>query len=429
MNSHSFRVVDVSAGTILTLFYSFLTAALLYSKDAPLPLLMLWAGGSAILCFFVLEGMNYFEAFRPIPSRANFLTLVLSLPWAPLVFNFLLGAAAGQGILRYRGIFWITPVAALLVLAYQYISGYFFVRSGRTRRVWLLIPPDDQAEFKQELARLGLARFFDWVTSDQNPDLIVFSRTEARDFNKNPDLLAAHLRGVPIVDIRILLAQLRGRIKLDTDLWLYLQAATKQTGVSRVYAYVKSVVEPTLALILGLIFFPLLLLIAIGVKLSSPGPVFFTQLRTGYQGRPFRLLKFRTMRAAPQEAPATWANSEVQRITKFGAFLRTSHLDELPQLWNVMMGELSFVGPRPERPEFYELLKEPVPLFYLRTMVRPGITGWAQLLGGYAGSVDESRTKLEYDLYYMQHMSPQLDFIVLVKTVLIFLRLSDPKAL
>lgn len=296
----------------------------------------------------------------------------------------------------------------------------------------MVMNAEDRENLIQELSDLGLAKYFEWAGSiSDRPELIIISRASVRDFVKHPDLLFAHLDGIPILDIRSLQTDLHGRISMKTtDLWLYLQKASKQSGVQKVYFEMKSLVEPILALALFFILSPLFLVVAIAVRCTSSGPILFRQLRTGYRGKNFELYKFRSMNVAAERDSVAWAtcSSEVERLTPIGSFLRRSHLDELPQLWNIIRGELSFVGPRPERPEIYASLYKDIPGFNLRTLVRPGITGWAQIMAGYAGSVEESKNKLEYDLYYMQHMAPRLDLAVLIKTLLMLCRFWDPKA-
>ena len=162
--------------------------------------------------------------------------------------------------------------------------------------------------------------------------------------------------------------------------------------------------------------------LAIGVYLSNGRPILYRQERLGYRGKKFSLYKFRTMPLTAEANGPQWAQENDPRVTPFGRWLRKNRLDELPQLLNVIRGDLSFVGPRPERPEFYKIPHEQIPLFSLRLMVRPGITGWATVNNGYAGSVDASRMKLEYDLYYVQHMSPRLDLHVLMNTATMMVR-------
>jgi exopolysaccharide biosynthesis polyprenyl glycosylphosphotransferase len=163
---------------------------------------------------------------------------------------------------------------------------------------------------------------------------------------------------------------------------------------------------------------PLLALIALAVKLGSPGPVLFRQERVGQFGRTFTLLKFRSMRADAEAAGPTWARENDDRVTPLGRFLRRTHLDELPQAINVLRGDLSFVGPRPERPCFVAMLEREVPFYGLRHYVKPGITGWAQVCYPYADSIEESYEKLQYDLWYAQNASLGLDLGILVRTAL-----------
>jgi exopolysaccharide biosynthesis polyprenyl glycosylphosphotransferase len=161
---------------------------------------------------------------------------------------------------------------------------------------------------------------------------------------------------------------------------------------------------------------PLLAVAALAVRLDSRGPVLFRQLRTGRRGLPFPILKFRTMTVDAERDGAAWATAGDPRITRVGRWLRRFRVDELPQLWNVLRGDMDLVGPRPERPEFVTELRRKIPYYDLRTVVRPGITGWAQVKYPYAASVEEAREKLQYDLYYVRHLSLSLDLLVLALT-------------
>lgn len=169
------------------------------------------------------------------------------------------------------------------------------------------------------------------------------------------------------------------------------------------------------ALIVGLS--PLLVVVAILIKLDSPGPVFYRQERVGLYGRRFKVIKFRSMVTDAERAGAIWAQKNDTRVTRMGKFIRKTRIDEIPQALNVLAGEMSFVGPRPERPEFVALLEEKVPFYQDRHSVKPGITGWAQVEFEYGASVEDARTKHTYDLYYIKNFSLILDFIILLKTV------------
>jgi lipopolysaccharide/colanic/teichoic acid biosynthesis glycosyltransferase len=186
----------------------------------------------------------------------------------------------------------------------------------------------------------------------------------------------------------------------------------------RRYVRMRRMMEVPLALLLVFCLSPLLLMIALLVRLTGPGPIIYTQMRSGLHRTPFRLYKFRTMGVNAENDGPTWAaGDDDPRVTRIGRFLRASHLDELPQIWNVVRGEMSFIGPRPERPEYDEVLVQAIPSFYLRYLVPPGITGWAQVRAGYVSSVLGSQRKLELDLFYILNLSPGIDFMILLTTL------------
>ena len=160
---------------------------------------------------------------------------------------------------------------------------------------------------------------------------------------------------------------------------------------------------------------------ALAIWLSDGRPVLYSQERTGRSGRTYRIWKFRTMRRDAETAGAVWATDEDPRVLPVGRFLRRSRLDELPQLWNVLRGDMSLVGPRPERPVFLSELKARYPLFALRELVKPGLTGWAQLKYGYGSTMEEQARKLEYDLYYIKNASLFLDLVCLLATAKVVL--------
>ncbi len=181
--------------------------------------------------------------------------------------------------------------------------------------------------------------------------------------------------------------------------------------------YIKEIEDRLLAFIILLLISPLMLIIAIGVKLSSPGPVFYRQERVGWNNRSFTILKFRSMPTnAEAKTGPTWAKPGEQRATRFGAFLRKTSLDELPQLINVLLGDMSLVGPRPERPDFVEVFKDQVPNYMKKHMVKAGITGWAQV-NGWRGDTNLNR-RIEHDLYYIQHWSIWFDIEIAFRTLL-----------
>jgi sugar transferase (PEP-CTERM system associated) len=228
--------------------------------------------------------------------------------------------------------------------------------------------------------------------------------------------LSMKSRGVSIQDGTEFYEQVTGKIPIES---LRLGALLFSSGfrLSRflvIYKRLTSIVMSIVGLALSL---PLLPFVAIAIKLTSPGRLFYHQKRVGRNDTIFYCHKFRTMRAdAEADTGPTWAGDEDPRITSVGRFLRNTRLDEIPQLWNVLKGDMSLVGPRPERPEFIERLKQEIPYYNLRHTVRPGITGWAQIRYKYGSSVEDAKEKLRYDLFYIKNMSPGLDALIFLET-------------
>jgi exopolysaccharide biosynthesis polyprenyl glycosylphosphotransferase len=176
-----------------------------------------------------------------------------------------------------------------------------------------------------------------------------------------------------------------------------------------------------LSLVVLVLTAPLMLLVALAVKLTSRGPIFYRQKRVGKNEELFELVKFRSMEVDGGDRQARWAHVNDVRVTPVGRWLRRFHLDELPQVYNVLRGDMSFIGPRPEQPEFVELLKS-IPYYSLRHCVSPGLTGWAQVNYGYAGCLDSSKEKLQYDLYYVKNLSFALDLLIVLRTIRVLFR-------
>ena len=176
------------------------------------------------------------------------------------------------------------------------------------------------------------------------------------------------------------------------------------------------------ACFLILMSFPLILIAALLIKLEDKGPIFYLQIRSGWLGKPFTVFKLRTMSVQPSNSPATWTQLGDPRITRIGGLLRRFRLDELPQLFNVIKGDMSLIGPRPERPEYDQELAKVLPHYFKRYWMRPGLSGWAQVCAPYASSVDDSDLKLSYDLYYLKHFSTKFDVLILIKTIKIILK-------
>lgn len=227
---------------------------------------------------------------------------------------------------------------------------------------------------------------------------------------------------ITLIDLANFYEKITGRIPISIieEIWFLenLMAAEKEfyDGLKRVFDIIG-------ALALGILTLPLLPLIALVVKLDSPGPIFYKQKRVGQDGKIFTLIKFRSMIKGAEKSGAQWTVPNDTRITKMGDFLRKTRLDELPQLWNVLKGEMSFVGPRPERPEIAlgQNLPEYIPFYQIRHLIRPGLTGWAQINFHYGASIEDAFEKLQYDLYYLKNRSFTLDLATALKTIKIIL--------
>jgi exopolysaccharide biosynthesis polyprenyl glycosylphosphotransferase len=224
-------------------------------------------------------------------------------------------------------------------------------------------------------------------------------------------------RGIMLMDFVTLHEQLAGEIPLEhiNDEWL-LQASMNSSVLH--IRKIKRLMDLAASSVGLVVTAPIVAVAAVLIKLDSPGPVLYRQERLGRDSRPFTLIKFRTMRAdAEQETGPVWAADDDPRITRVGKWLRKFRIDEIPQLLNVFRGEMSLVGPRPEREVFIKKLTEKIPFYSERLLVQPGITGWAQVMHPYTASMEEARRKLQFDLYYIKHMSFSLDLYILAKTV------------
>jgi sugar transferase (PEP-CTERM system associated) len=235
------------------------------------------------------------------------------------------------------------------------------------------------------------------------------------------ELLSLRFQGIIIEDVGALRERLDGKIQLDglrpSD-FLYAEGF-RLRPYQQFTRQIVSILAAAAGLLIFLPFFPFVVL---AVKLSSKGPVFFRQPRVGMAGRIFEVIKFRTMFTDAEAGGARWATKNDPRVTKIGGFLRKTRIDEVPQLWNVLRGDMGFVGPRPERPEFVAWLGDELPFYYLRNLIRPGLTGWAQVRYGYGATLAETKEKLEYDLYYIKHMSLGLDLLIMFETIKTILR-------
>ncbi|MGC9158355.1 MAG: TIGR03013 family XrtA/PEP-CTERM system glycosyltransferase [Terracidiphilus sp.] len=247
-------------------------------------------------------------------------------------------------------------------------------------------------------------------------DRVIVAMEDRRQSMPLRELLDLRLRGVVIENSSTLLERLSGKLPLE-GLNPSTLIFTEGFRMSAWHQLLRRLLSLTVSFVALLICLPFIPLIALAVRLSSPGPIFFSQTRVGKRGRLFTAYKFRTMRQDAEAQGAVWATRNDPRVTPIGRFMRKTRLDEIPQLWNVLRGDMAFVGPRPERPEFVRWLSQEIPYYDLRHMIRPGITGWAQVRYQYGASLEETKQKLEYDLYYVKHQSIGLDLLIMFETI------------
>jgi sugar transferase (PEP-CTERM system associated) len=268
-----------------------------------------------------------------------------------------------------------------------------------------------------ELTREAAASHLLGVSRKRSLHRVIVAMPDRRGTLPVEELLDLRLGGLKVEEATSWLERISGRIEVEQlyPSWLIFAEGFR---FSYFFRLVRRSLNFLVALIGTILSLPLLPFIVLAVKLDSLGPVLYRQQRVGRRGVIFYCYKFRTMRVdAEADTGATWASDEDPRITRVGRFLRTSRLDEIPQLWCVLKGDMHFVGPRPERPEFVEWLSKEIPYYGVRHVVRPGITGWAQVQYKYGNTLEDAREKLQYDLFYIKNASVGLDFWIVFQTI------------
>ena len=271
-------------------------------------------------------------------------------------------------------------------------------------------------------AVLGPTSLLAGMAQRKDIDTAVVAITHERSPELLRSLAQARMNGAEIFDMAQLFEMQTGRIPV-----LHLRQGwivfTRLQGIQQTLytGHIKRLLDLVLAFV-GIVFLlPFGIAVAAAIKLDSAGPVFFRQKRVGLEGRTYDIVKFRSMVDDAEKNGAQWAEVNDPRVTRVGKIMRKTRIDELPQFWNVLRGQMSFVGPRPERPEFVETLKEEIPFYYFRHVIKPGITGWAQINYRYGASKNDALEKLQYDFYYIKNLSPFLDLHILLKTIRVVL--------
>lgn len=378
--------------------------------------------------------------------RFAFLRLLTAVSMGVIVLALLYFVAPGVTLWR-SNLLYAMPLA-IVFLALVRLASSSLLRGAAFRRRVLVLGAGDRAArigalSKAKDAGFAVVRYV--AMSDQAPvvqeavhrsridslaDLVVtldvgevvLALEERRNALPLPDLLRVKTTGVSVNEISSFLERETGRVDLATvnpSWFIFSDGFTAGQRLSKIAKRLFDMVASVAVLVLGL---PLIMLAALAIKADGRGPVFYRQTRVGLYGQPYQIVKLRTMRTDAEAAgTAIWASENDPRITRVGRFLRQTRIDELPQLWNVFKGEMSFVGPRPERPEFVADLEAQIPYYAERHMVKPGLTGWAQVNYPYGASVEDARAKLEYDLYYAKNYTPFLDIVILLQTLRVVL--------
>ncbi len=372
---------------------------------------------------------TYAQFLRRVPRGAvaagmsaailTYAVLPATVSWSALMGGVLVtvGIVLVSRALWYR--IWVNPpfVEHVLVLGKTGLARVLIGELARRPRYRLLdaVEPAKLGRPSKDGVSFGFSRDLRPASASPTPDRIVVAMGERRGRLPLEALLEAKRHGVLIEDGMHLYERLTGKLHLD---WLQPSQVifAPEFSPSAVHGAVQRLAS-FLAAALGLVLCaPLFLLIAALIKWDSAGPVLFVQERIGRNGRRFALVKFRTMHPV-LERPSEWVRDNGDRITRVGEWLRKFRLDELPQLYNVLRGDMNLVGPRPHPACNYELFLTHIPYYALRAMVRPGITGWAQVRYGYANNLEEETEKMRYDLFYIKHLSLWMDLRILVMTV------------
>jgi lipopolysaccharide/colanic/teichoic acid biosynthesis glycosyltransferase len=377
-----------------------------YDRDKRFDLVLLLRNAliAAILATFANLAFHYFTLYDVVGR----LTLVFGGSFA-LVGSVGFRAAVARSVRSHPYRFTVIGEPSGLGEVFDYWNGRGDQKNLHLHVPWETIFADPDSPTDDELIAADVAEivFADRLLPDQ----------QAIDF-----ALMSLRANVPVVDERTFYAQMLERVPLDrvSKRWVLEQGLTRPQGIVVAAKRATDILAASLGII---ILTPILLLISLAVRLSSPGPVLFVQTRQGRFFEPFRMLKFRTMWNENQVLDAPFTSLQDARVTRAGRFLRRFHLDELPQLFNILRGDMSLVGPRPETVEFARRMDGELPLYELRYVVRPGLTGHAQLRRGYAmDTVSDTREKLAYDLFYLCNYSMRLDLQILLRTVFYLVR-------
>jgi exopolysaccharide biosynthesis polyprenyl glycosylphosphotransferase len=388
-------------------FYDLRVAADLTQSATRLLQIMLHMVLIYILIFFLSPREALPRLFILYFGLASFVLIVLWRAWRP----FLIGWTTYSRRAMIVGTGWAAR-AMLEVLQQQAQQDY--------QVVCVLGHPDGQQEVDETITLLQPGQNLADVAANLGVSEIILAYGAQMPGAIFQGVMDAYERGYAITPMPLLYEQITGRVPIEyvgEHNWnIVLPVAT--SNLFNPYPLLKRIMDVSLALLGSLVFVLLLPGLMLAILIDSPGPIFFRQERVGKGGQPFKILKLRTMIPnAEQVSGPKWAEKNDPRVTRVGRYLRKSRLDELPQLINVLRGEMSLIGPRPERPPFVDSLTQEIPFYRTRHIIRPGLTGWAQVKHGYGNTLEDALIKLQYDLYYIRHQSLVLDAIILLRTI------------
>ena len=406
------------------------------------------AGLATLFCLIAFYLFDLYDFIVMHDRRELVLRLVQALgtAWIALALCFYAFPQLALG----RGIYLIAlPVALTLMVSWRVLIHLYLGHPGIGERILIVGAGNQAVEVAREVLDrpdagyrivgfvgtdteligkslinprvIALTSELDEVVKREGIDRIVVAMGERRGHLPTDELLRLSLAGTVSIEEGVsFYERVTGRVSLNMirPSWLIFSGRGRQARLS---ALVRNTVHRLVALAGAVLSLPIVILTAILIKLDSRGPIFYRQERVGKNGQPFMLLKFRSMRVDAETDGPVWASKGDNRATRLGKIIRKVRIDEIPQFWNILKGDMNFVGPRPERPHFVAQLARDIPYYEQRHLIAPGLTGWAQIKYPYGASLDDARQKLQYDLYYIKNQSLLLDAIILFETTKIIL--------
>ena len=405
---------------------------IIYSQTAFLSIFF-----ATMLCLYALNSYTIETPNKALRVVSRTIIACLVALFIAILSSFLIGRAAFVPIYGRSILF----IGFLLFTIWACVFRYLITRFSMPRNLdaWLFIGSEKLAEeFSNDFAnhrhsgnlvchvcntgehdktdRSKLSEYLNLIKKPWNGVIIDSLNSLPKDISA--DLLQQRLSGMKIFTLTEYYSKLWTKVPIfhigqqwlmDVDGFSLLEDSVNYK--------LKRIFDFLLSSLLSVICLPLIIIIGISIRMTSEGPALYKQTRVGLNGKTFQLYKFRTMVIDAEKEGPKWTSLDDPRITQFGNFLRQIRLDEIPQIYNVLVGHMSFIGPRPERPEFVSDLENQIPYYDLRHLVKPGITGWAQVMYDYGASIDDAREKLQYDLFYIKNQSVLLDSIILLKTI------------